>query len=131
MKYFILLIFSVLFFVSCKNKEARVYEYSQQFNEEQRVIKNENIKQVKAYYVNKNKIFLDFIFDTEAEEISGLKTSNVLMSLNKIFEKNPEGKELVKEGVSIIVRLYNHFGIKVTELPLKYYDSRDFDTLKN
>lgn len=125
MKFYVYFMVSILFLTGCKSKEARVYEFSQNFNKEERAVNNTNVKHVKAYYVNRNKVYLDFIFQTDAQDVANLKLSDAATVLDEAMEKNPEGKALVAEGVAIIYRIYNQFGIKIAEIPLKNYDETD------
>ena len=107
--------------ISCKNKESRVYTFSQDFNKEANLVKAEILKHSKAYYLNKNTVNLDYIFNIKSDAILTEDKAEIKKVLEKSFSKNPSGEDLLKEGVSITVRIYNAFGIKIKEIPLKTF----------
>lgn len=115
-----------LFLVSCKNKETRVFEFAQDFNKDERKIKDPDIKQNKAYYLDKNTVNLDYIINSESVDSLVQTDKDILKRILPIsFQNNPNGKELIDEGVNITVRIFNKSGMKIKELPLKDYNIND------
>ena len=119
MNKFLLLILLPLFFTACKNKEARVYDLVTTYNEHKEAISNPNLKHTKAYSLDKRTVSLDFIFDTKEDTFGEPYGHELAGILQQVDQKYPECKKLMKDGMTFTLRVYNAFGIKITEFPLE------------
>ena len=106
-------------FISCKNKEARVYELVTAYNENKEAISNATLKHTKAYSLDKRTVSLDFIFNTKNDTFGEPYTHELSAILMQVDQKYPECKKLIKDGMEFKLRIYNAFGIKMTEFPLE------------
>ena len=131
MKKLAILFVVFIFFASCKNKESRVFKFTQHVNDKENEIKDEFLIQSKAFYVSKKQVNLDLILKTKTNDTIPVQelgqVENVVKSL---FDKNPNGKDIIEGGTVVNLRLYNSSGVKISEIPLKEYNMKDLDILK-
>ncbi|MCA5005401.1 hypothetical protein [Sphingobacterium bovistauri] len=131
MKNLTILFVSILFLIACENKESRVFKFTQHVNDKENEIKDEFLIQSKAFYVNKNKINLDLILKSKVNDTIPIEDlPKIEKIVNLLFEKNPQGKDIIVGGTEVNLRLYNAAGVKFSEIPLKDYNLNDLDLIK-
>lgn len=126
MKKLTILFASIIFLTACDTKETRVFKFTQHVNDKENEIKDEFLIQSKAFYVNKKEINLDLILKTRAiDTIPGVDIPKIEKVVTTLFEKNPNGKDIIDGGTEVNLRLYNSAGVKISEIPLKDYSTKD------
>lgn len=126
------LLFTIFLFIACENKESRVFKFTQHVNDKENSLKDDFLIQSKAFYVNKKVVNLDLILKTKTNDTIPSQEFNKVENIVKtLFDKNPKGKDIIDDGTIVNLRLYNAAGIKISEIPLKEYSTKDLDILKN
>lgn len=130
MKKLTILFAIFLFLIACENNESLVFKFTQHVNDKENVIKDDFLIQSKAFYVNKKEVNLDLILKTKTNDtIPGEDILKIEKVVNTLFEKNPQGKDIIDFGTEVNLRLYNSAGVKITEIPLKEYSTQDLAVL--
>lgn len=131
MKKLTILLFITFIIISCENKETKAFRFTQHVNDKENAIQDTFLIQYKAYYVDKKGVNLDLILKSKANDtIPTQDIPKIEKVVNSLFEKNPKGKDIINMGTLINLRLYNSAGVKIREVPLKEYSSKDLNILK-
>lgn len=132
MKKLTILFFIAFIIISCESKETKAFRFTQHVNDKENAIQDTFLIQSKAYYANKKGVQLDLILKSKANDtIPEQDIPKIEKVVNSLFEKNPNGKDILKSGTLINLRLYNSSGIKIREVPLTEYSVRDLEVLKH
>lgn len=132
MKKLTILFFIAFIIISCESKETKAFRFTQHVNDKENAIQDTFLIQSKAYYANKKGVQLDLILKSKANDtIPTQDIPKIEKVVNSLFEKNPNGKDILKSGTLINLRLYNSSGIKIREVPLTEYSVRDLEVLKH
>lgn len=119
MKTLVLMAVTFLF-LSCKNKEARTYEFVENFNSMKDSISDTTIISKKAFYVGKDGLNLDYILKVSPDALPDKELFfKVEGDLESVIKKFPDVRKLINEKVNVNIRVYDKYGSKITEKKLQ------------